>query len=285
MIDPAFLDELTRFRSALNRESTALHRGEQDSPRVGEGLTFSDYRRYVPGDDTRLIDWKLYARTEEYFVKQFEEDRNLTVHVLVDASGSMDFGEGAHHKFEYGAKLGLGFASLSAASGNDFAFSIFGETPDRLDGGRSTHGEVLALVERLNRTEPAGQVHFADALADYAGQIRTRSLVIVVSDFLAEPDEVASGMAALARHDVLAARVLAPAERDPEPVGDVRLVDPESETTRRTYLGARRVGRYRDRLQRHVDEVRGQLEGLGVEHATIDTGADFFDSFASLWFE
>ncbi|MFB6080685.1 MAG: DUF58 domain-containing protein, partial [Haloferacaceae archaeon] len=91
-IQPDFLDELDRFDTSMDRPTTEVRRGEQRSPSVGEGLTFSDYRRYAPGDDTRLIDWHLYARTEEYFVKQFEEERNLTVHVLLDASASMDYG-------------------------------------------------------------------------------------------------------------------------------------------------------------------------------------------------
>jgi uncharacterized protein (DUF58 family) len=96
-IDPDFLDELDRFDAALDRETAAVRQGEQESPRVGEGLTFSDYRRYSPGDDTRLIDWKLFARTEEYYIKQFEEERNLTVHVLLDSSASMDFGGEESH--------------------------------------------------------------------------------------------------------------------------------------------------------------------------------------------
>jgi uncharacterized protein (DUF58 family) len=92
VIDPDFLDELRRFDASLDRRADDLRQGEQESPNLGEGLTFADYRRYSPGDDIRLVDWRLYARTEEYYIKQFEEERNLTVHVLLDASGSMGFG-------------------------------------------------------------------------------------------------------------------------------------------------------------------------------------------------
>ena len=282
-IDPAFLDELGRFDAALNRVSTALRQGDQESPRIGEGLTFSDYRRYSPGDDTRLIDWHLYARTEEYFVKQFEEERNLTVHVLLDASASMDYGEGDAHKFEFGAKLGLGFAYLTAEENNDFQFSTFGERHERLDTGRSNRGELLRIVDLLNETAPSGEASFEGALGDYAGTIGSRSLVVVVSDFLSAPDDVEEGLSALAENDLVCPHVIAPTERDPAAEGDTIFVEPEAGTERRTYFAGRRANQYRDRLQRHVEEVDARCRDLRAEHPVVDTGSDFFEAFLSTW--
>ncbi len=284
-IDPGFLDELDRFQAVLDRETSALRQGEQESPRVGEGLTFSDYRRYSPGDDTRLIDWKLFARTEEYFIKQFEEERSLTVHVLLDASGSMDFGEGTRHKFEYGAKIGLGFAYLTAEENNDFVFGTFRERAERLDAGRSNRGEVLDLIDQVNDATPAGGADIEGALSAYADRIRTRSLVVVVSDCLDDPEALGSAVAALARtdSDVLVVRIVAPAERDPDVVGDALFVDPETEATRRSYFSGSLARAYRSRLEAHVDAVSDRVTALGGEHATVDTGEAYFDSFASVW--
>jgi uncharacterized protein (DUF58 family) len=284
-IDPGFLDELDRFDAALDRETSALRQGEQESPRVGEGLTFSDYRRYSPGDDTRLIDWKLFARTEEYYIKQFEEERNLTVHVLLDASGSMDYGEGETHKFEYGAKIGLGFAYLTAEENNDFVFSTFREQARRLDTGRSNRGEVLGLIDRFNDTSPEDTADFEAALEAYAERIRTRSLALVVSDCLDDPEAIESGVSALARNDVdvLLARVIAPEERDPDVVGDALFAEPESEETMRSYFSGSLADAYRSRLDTHVDEVSNRVTSLGGDHVTVDTGAEYFDSFATVW--
>ncbi|MFB6302293.1 MAG: DUF58 domain-containing protein [Haloferacaceae archaeon] len=282
-IEPDFLDELERFDASLDRPTTDTRKGEQQSPNVGEGLTFSDYRRYSPGDDTRLVDWRLYARTEEYFVKQFEEERNLTVHVLLDASGSMDYGDGAAHKFEFGAKLGLGFAYLTAEENNDFRFATFGERHERLDAGRSNRGELLRLIDLLNGTEPSGEASFAGALADYAGTIGSRSLVVVVSDFLSDPDDVEGGLSALAENDLVCPHVVAPAERDPPAEGDTVFVEPEAGTERRTYFAGRRETQYCDRLERHVGEVDDRCRGLRAEHPVVDTGTDFFEAFASVW--
>lgn len=284
-IDPAFLAELDRFEAALDRETTAMVQGEQESPRVGEGLTFSDYRRYAPGDDTRLIDWKLFARTEEFYIKQFEEERELTVHVLLDASASMDYGEGSRHKFEYGAKVGLGFAYLTAGAHNDFRFNTFRTGVDRLDAGRSNRGEVLATIDQLNDHELKGETDFDAALSAYADRIRTRSLAVVVSDCLADPAEIGTGVAALARNevDVLVVHVLAPDERDPDAVGDTLFVDPETEAERRSYFSGSLADQYRSRLDEHVETVSDRVTALGADHALLDTGEDFFDGFARVW--
>jgi len=284
-IDPDFLDELDRFDAALDRETAALHQGEQQSPRVGEGLTFSDYRRYSPGDDTRLVDWKLFARTEEYYIKQFEEERNLTVHVLLDASASMDYGEGPAHKFEYAAKIGLGFCYLTAEEHNDFRFSTMGERSERLDTGRSNRGEVLALIDQINGLDPEGEADFERVLEAYADRIRSRSLVVVLTDCLDEPQAIESGVSALARNevDVLLVRVMAPDERDPDVVGDALFADPETETTRRSYFSQSLADTYRSRLDAHVDEVSQRVTALGGDHVLVDTGDEYFDSFASVW--
>jgi uncharacterized protein (DUF58 family) len=284
-IEPSFLDELDRFEAALDRETAALRQGEQQSPRVGEGLTFSDYRRYSPGDDTRLIDWKLYGRTEEFYIKQYEEERNLTVHVLVDASASMDYGRVGAHKFEYGAKIGLGFAYLTAEEHNDFLFSTFRERAERLDAGRSNRGEILGLIDQINGMRPSGESDIEEVLSAYADRIRTRSLAVVVTDCLADPEAIASGVSALARDDVdvLVVRPVAPDERDPEVVGDALFVDPETANERRSYFSGSFAKQYRSRLDAHVEAVDDRLAELGADYAPVDTGDDYFDSFASVW--
>ncbi len=282
-IDPDFLDELDRFDSSLKRETSSQYQGEQESPDIGEGLTFSDYRRYAPGDDTRLIDWKLYARTEEYYIKQYEEERNLTVHVLVDSSDSMDFGEGPEHKFEYAAKLGLGFCYLTAEENNDFRFSTFGDDFERLDTGRSNRGELLRVIDLLNGQELGGRSDFRSAFESYAASISSRSLVVVLSDFLGDLDDIEEGLAALARNELVTAQVLSPDELDPAVMGDTVFEEPETDRELRTYFGGRLAQQYQTRLQQFTGEVAERASDLRSTHALVDTGDDFFDSFASLW--
>jgi uncharacterized protein (DUF58 family) len=283
-IDPDFLDELERYARAKEENVASKFQGEQRSEERGEGLTFADYRRYSPGDDTRRIDWKLFARTDEFYVKEFEAERNLTVHVLLDASGSMDFaGESRPTKFEVGAKLGLGFAYLTAKEHNDFRVSLFQQRHRRLDRGRSNRGEVLALVDQLNETEPAGDADFADALPGYADTIGSKSLVLVVSDCLESADEIERGLEALARNEVVLARVVDPTERELPVSGDLIVEGMESDERLRTHVGARRRDEYRDRLDAHVDRVAERARTLRIRHELVDTAADFFDAFGRVW--
>jgi uncharacterized protein (DUF58 family) len=284
-IDPSFLDELERFARAREREVADRQQGEQRTRDRGEGLTFADYRRYSPGDDTRRIDWKLFARTDEFYVTEYEAERNRTLHVLLDTSGSMGFAgdEGTPTKFEFAAKLGLGFAYLVAREHDEFRFSLFGDRPRRIDRGRSNRGEVLSLVDGVGQVTPAGEGDFGGALEAYADEIGSRSLVLICSDCLAPADEVERGLEALARNEVLLARVLDPVERDLPVSGDVVAEDPESSRSLRTHVGRRRREQYRSRLTEHVDDVAERARTLRVRHRLVETDADFFEAFGEVW--
>lgn len=281
MIEPYFLHQLDRFESVLERQVTDRFHGDLRSPELGEGLTFADHRKYVPGDDTRLIDWKLYARTDEFFIKQFESERNLTVHVLLDASGSMDFGDVS--KFEYGAKIGLGFCYLTAKENNDFRFSVVRSRPERIDTAASTSGEVLRLLDVLNDTTPGGEIDFARALPEYAGTIQSKSLIVVISDFLAEPDVVAEGFDSLTENDISMVHVVAPEEVDPPVRGDTIFEGMELNHRLRTYFGGRTEQKYRRKFESHREQIEAVANQTLTRYVSVNTGDEFFDSFAAAW--
>jgi uncharacterized protein (DUF58 family) len=283
MIDADFLYELQQFEAELKRRVNSVFQGEQETSETGEGLVFADHRQYVPGDDTDLIDWNLYARTEEYYIKRYEEERNLTTHVLLDASGSMDYGEGDQNKFDYAAKVGLGYAYLTASENNDFRFSVFTDTFDRIDSGKSNEGEVLGIIDTLNDTEPDGQADFGRALGEYAGTIGSRSLILVVSDFIGELEGIREGIDALSGNYLNLACTLSPDELDLPTTGDTILEGIETETSLRTYVSNRTKQKYEERLEDHLSSVEEHAESRAAEYVLIDTSDDFFDSFARAW--
>jgi uncharacterized protein (DUF58 family) len=282
-IDPGFLDELERYARARERNVADRFQGEQRTRERGEGLTFADYRRYAPGDDTRRIDWRLFARTDEFYVTEYEAERNRTLHVLLDASGSMGYAGDGVGKFEFAAKLGLGFAYLIAREHDDFRFSLFDERPRRIDRGRSNRGEVLSLVDQLGEVTPEGEGDLAAALEAYADEIASRSLVLVLSDCLAPADEIERALEALARNELVLARVLDPVERDLPVSGDVEAEDPETTRSLRTHVGSRRRESYRSRLEDHIDDVAERARLLRARHRLVETDRDFFEAFGDVW--
>ncbi len=282
-VDADFLYELQRFEAELKRKVNSVFQGEQETSETGEGLIFADHRKYVPGDDTDLIDWNLYARTEEHYIKRYEEERNLTTHILLDASGSMEYGDGDENKFDYAAKVGLGYAYLTASENNDFRFSVFTDTFERIDSGRSNEGEVLGLIDTVNETEPEGQADFGRALGEYAGTIGSRSLVVVVSDFIGDPDGIREGIDALADHHLRLVCTLSPDELSLPTTGDTIIEGVERDLERRTYISNRTVQRYQDRLNDHLNGVEEHAASRGAEYVLVNTEDDFFDSFSRAW--
>src|SRR3972149_8491344 len=129
MISTDFFEQLDRFHLVIKKRVTSSYMGPRKSVATGRGLMFKEHRIYSPGDDIRLIDWKVFARTDDLYIKTFEEERNLTVHIIMDASASMGFGKPVS-KFDYAAMLGVGFAYLAMRDNEKFQFSTFSEGLD-----------------------------------------------------------------------------------------------------------------------------------------------------------
>ncbi len=280
-IDPAFLEELERFDVAERRELAVAQQGERRSQELGEGLTFSDFRRYVQGDDPGLIDWKIYGRTDELYIKQFEAERSMRVHALVDTSASMDFADRA--KFERAAKIALGYCYLFAADHDDFRFATLSERPHRLDSGASTPGELLSIIDRLNGVSLEDELAIRPALEAYAGTTTARSLIVLGSDFLVDPDALAAGLDALGDHEVVLVNVVAPAEISPPVSGETIFEGLETVSRLRTYFSPRREQQYREDLEAHWAELQAVADRHGAEYVRVRTDRDFFEAFAEAW--
>ena len=159
MIDTSFLAQLARFNLVLRKRVTSSYTGAQKSKSYGTGTDLSDYRKYEPGDDIRMIDWNVFARTDKLHIKRFEEEKNLTVHIIVDSSKSMDFGK-KRTKFEYAGMLGIGFAYLAMRNNDKFEFSTFA---DNLEVFKARRGmkNLAGIVHYLGNFKTKGNSRFA----------------------------------------------------------------------------------------------------------------------------
>lgn len=297
--DAAELNESMR-RVLLRSRSIVegLRSGMHPSPVVGHGGEFSAHRRYVRGDDPRRINWKVYARHRQLFVKQFDTETNLNVHLVIDASGSMSCRTGVHpDKYEYAAAVAMAIAVVALGQRDSVGLTLVadGGVVDHVGprGDDGQHGALLAMVRRGRRivdvgadgggsgpgvaeAKPAG---VAAAIAGSAGLSGRRGVVVVLSDWI---DDVAAIHQCLAPfrdrgHDGYAIQLLDPMELTLDAAGRFRVEDPESSATVTTHFDSVRKA-YRDRVTRWIESVRHAAAEARMDHRVVTT-----DTPAASW--
>ncbi len=277
-IELDFLNELDRFQLALKKNVHSQYQGARETRKFGEGLVFKDFREYVPGDDIRFIDWKVYARTNKYYIKRFEEERNLTVHIVVDSSSSMNFGTGDHTKFEYASMIGLGFSYMAMSNNEKFNFNTFA---DELEMVRPEKGrdQLMSIYDHLQKHEPEGESKFKDSLETYKKAITSKSMVVLISDFLYPVEEFREIMERYRKSELVVIQVLDPSEVDVNLQGDVILKDSEQDSQMRTFLSRRMVKQYKDKLHEHIAKLRNICEETQATFIPTTTDKPVFDVF------
>jgi len=277
MIKADFLHQLDRFSIILNKRVTSNYIGEKQSEAVGRGLVFRDHSQYVPGEDFRSIDWRVFGRTDKLFVKRYEEERNLTVHVIVDMSGSMNFGTGVT-KAEYASMLGLGFAYLALKNNERFVLCTFS---DKLDVFRPQKGkkQITSALEYLNNKKAAGETKLDISIGSYKPLINSRSMVVIISDFLYPIEEIKKALHYLKKQEVILIQVLDKAEKDLKLEGDYKLTDAESKDVLQTFINPFTKKQYSNMMDDHISKIQNEAERVKAKFYSTDTGKPVFDTF------
>lgn len=273
-----FLRRLERLALIARRASTGQTQGERRSPKRGQSVEFADFRPYVAGDDFRRIDWNAYARLERFFIKLFVEEEDLTVHILLDTSHSMDWGE--PNKLWYAARVAGALGYIALVGLDRVTLSAIGDAQGLPDGGYfSPHRgkrQALPLFQFLQtlveqkKNWPGQPFDPFRALRDYAssragnGAAQPGSLILI-SDL--ENDGWIEGLRALAsrRFEITVIHILAPEEVNPEISGDLRLIDSEDFSEVEVTADYDLVSRYKSSLLEwqanlhHFCAARGML--------------------------
>ena len=278
MIDIAFLRHLRRMHLILDKKVTSNYAGERESLRVGHGIVFRDHRIYVQGDDYRDIDWKLFGRTDKLHVKRFEEESSAVVHILIDVSASMKFGE-RMTKYDYAAMVGIGFAYMALHRNEQFTLATFA---DKLDVFRPLKGsrQLVSIVEYARSKQPGGESKFEDSLLAYSKKIKHRSMIVVISDFLYDPGEVKRALQGFKDHEIVLVQVLDPREKELNLKGEFKFKDVETRGVLKTFVGPLLRKSYQHRLQEHIAQLNHISHQLGGKFFTCTTATDIFDTFA-----
>src|SRR2546429_2695902 len=216
-----FLAQLERLTLLSRRTFRGRVRGERRSPRRGHSVEFCDYRAYGVGDDLRYVDWNIYGRLDRLHVKLFVDEEDLCLHLLLDASASMDFG--APTKLEYGARLAAALGFIGLVNMERVGVGVLRERV--AEGWPPTRGrnQVVNLFDFLSRVGPAGGTSLNDGLGNYAMRAREPGLAVVISDLM-DPDGFEKGLRALLERRFRAPPVppLAPPGVGPELPRDLR---------------------------------------------------------------
>ncbi len=227
VFDEGFLRQLERLLLLLRSPVRGGLKGGRRSVTRGQSVEFADYRDYIAGDDLRALDWNVYARLERLFVKLFVEEEDVTITVLIDASGSMATGTPQKLLFAKRAAAALGYIGL--ASEDRVAVSALGGRSSRRQTPLRGSGRVFRLLANLSAIQPAsGATDLVAAARHAAAQLHGRGVVVLVSDLL-DPaaDRVIRELAAT-RSELIILHVLSPDELDPPIEGDLLLVDAET---------------------------------------------------------
>jgi len=277
MIDAKFLDQLARFNLVIHKNVTTNLTGQRKSKALGRGLLFKDRRIYAMGDDFRSVDWKVYARTDDLYIKTFEEEKNLVVHAIVDASASMNFGKSVS-KFDYASMLAVGFAYLALKDNEKFQFSTFSDTMDIFQPKKGM-SHIASMIEHLNSLKLAKDSKLYDSLLHYKKSIGSRSLIFLISDFLIDLKDIKEAIPLLGKHEVHVIQVLDPVEKELEFSGDFNLKDSETGGTLRTYISPRLRGKYNELIEQHSTSIRQECSVYGFKFYQITTDIPVFDAF------
>lgn len=267
-----FLPRLERLTLASKRTFKGRVRGERKSPRKGISVEFCDYRPYGVGDDLRYVDWNIYGRLDRLYLKLFVDEEDLCLHLLLDASASMDYG--APTKFDYGVRLAAALGFVGLVNLEHVGAAVVRERV--AEGWSPTRGrnQFLPLVEFLLRLRPGGTTGLNEGLTSYALRARDPGLAVLISDLM-DPSGYESGLRALLerRFDVHVIHMLAAAELDPTFGGDLRLMDAETGETRELTLDAEALRQYRRRLRQFLDQAEAFCRANEVSYHRVATDA------------
>ena len=275
LFDEAFLRRLEQIELASRRLTAGRMKGERRSVRRGQSVEFADYRNYAPGDDLRQLDWNAYARLERLFVKLFVEEEDVTVHVLVDASRSMDYGQPNKLDAARRAAAALGYLGLASMDRVSVAFLGDGSA----SAMRPMRGKRRALELFRFLSEPRGErmTGLAQAARTYAARMRGTGPLLLISDLMDPGYLDALRVLAGTRCQLSVLHILAPDELDPEVPPDARLVDSETGQAIEVSGDDDLVDRYRNRLAEWQAEIAAFVSRRGGAYVTVPTDLDLAD--------
>ena len=282
LLDPELVQRVSHLAVSARRVAHGATGGRHKSPLRGASVEFRQHRSYAAGDEPRSIDWRVLARTDRTYVKEYDEESNLHATLLLDASGSMAYGKPAS-KFVFAQQLVAAVAYLLLAANEAAGLQIAAATASPAIAPATVGSQLARIITLLEAASPAGQTTLQAGLISLANSLRRRSLVLIVTDALLPIESLQSGLARLAhdRHEIVLLRTLHPDEIHFPFRSWTQFAGLESESPRRAD-GARLRKTYLENFHRHEIALRTLCGSLGIDMLAISTDGPLVDAITHL---
>jgi uncharacterized protein (DUF58 family) len=271
-IDPRTLTRIASLelvaRTVVEGFISGLHR----SPHLGFSVNFAEYRSYRLGDDIRKIDWKVYGRTDRFFVKEFEGETNTGIHLILDCSRSMDYGRQGIRKIEYGQFLAASLGYFAFKQRDAVGFISFDNDIIDYIPARGSVGHLNTVLHSIERARPGERTDFARSLVKVSERLRRRGIVVVISDLYDDPGNVMDGLRHLVfrGNDVIVFQILDPSELQFDFPDAAQFVDMETQAEMHVIPDYVR-GEYRKTLAGQIADYEKECRKDRMDFSMIDT--------------
>ena len=271
-LDPSVLASISGLELIAKTVVDGFIAGLHRSPDFGFSQEFAEYRMYSEGDDLRYVDWNVFARTERTYLKRYRGETNTQLTVLLDASASMSYGSHSVNKLDYARYLAASVAYMSNQQRDAVGVVVFDDEVRNFVQPSARHGNFMRVLHAIEKAEPGTRTNFEKPFMHCMNFLHRRGMLIVISDFYADPDLVIKTMIPLRAHgdELILFHVLDPQEIRPILRDSALMVDMESgediEVTPE-YLKTE----YREKIDGHIQALKSKAQGSGIDYFLIDT--------------
>ena len=289
-LDPAVLARLMHLPLAARFAMEGSVSGHHKSPHRGSSVEFAEYRGYAPGDDLRRLDWRVYGRTDRYYMKEFEADTNLRCYLVLDCSASMGFTGKGGSKLDYARRIVGSLAYLTSQQGDAVGLACLGEKKLPELPPRRNPAHLQDVFNIMEKAEPRGTTSLIPALHELAERVRRRALVIIVSDCFCDVEELLGCFRHLRyqKHDLAVFHLMDRMELDfqfDRPIRFMDLESPFSMVTEPAMIRAEyleQLGSFRERLRTGCNEFNADFRSVVTDESYEKVLADFLGERARL---
>ncbi|MDE0689519.1 MAG: DUF58 domain-containing protein [Candidatus Poribacteria bacterium] len=280
-LDQKVLERLSSLQLHARLPMIGSVSGKHRSPIRGSSLEFAEYRKYVPGDDPRRLDWRAYARNDRYYIKEFEADTNLRMCLVVDTSGSMNFAHDGMRKLDYARRIAGTLAYIAAQQGDAVGLYCAGTGFHKEIPPKRSTAHLSAVLDELGAMEASGETGLANVLHETAERVPQRALIIILSDLFIEPEVVRNCLDHLRfrKHDVAVFHLLEQRELALEFDRPMRFVDMEGGEpilADPTVIGAQ----YQRALEIYLEDMNTVIQETEVDYHRIRIDENYDDVLA-----